>query len=136
MTESRRLPINLRAGLCGLCAFAALGLLLEALHGFKIGFYLNVDNETRRLLFRLAHAHGALLGMLNVGYALVAHAFPRLEDALSARALLSALVLMPSGFVLGGAYAHGGDPGVGVALAAAGGVALFFALLRLALKAR
>jgi hypothetical protein len=136
MTEPERLPINLRAGLWGLCIFTALGLLLETLHGFKLGFYLNVDNETRRLLFRLAHAHGALLGVLNVGYALVVRAFPRVEDALAARSLLSALVLMPSGFLLGGAFAHGGDPGLGVALAAAGGVALFFALLRLALKAR
>jgi hypothetical protein len=42
---------------------------------------------------------------------------------------------MPSGFFLGGAFAHGGDPGASVALAAAGGVALLFGLTRLALKA-
>ena len=133
--STERLPINLRAGLLALFVFSALGLLLEALHGFKLGFYLNVDNETRRLLWRLAHAHGALLGLVNIGYALAAHAWPRLQDRLAARALLSALWLMPLGFLLGGAFAHAGDPGVSVALAAAGAVALLFGLGKIAWKA-
>jgi hypothetical protein len=133
--STERPPLNLRAGLWALCCFTALGLVLEGLHGFKVGLYLDVQHETRRLLWRLAHAHGALLGVLNVGYALVVRAFPSLEDDRAGRALLSALVLMPSGFLLGGAFARGSDPGPGVALAAAGGVALFFGLVRLALKA-
>ena len=116
MTDSERPPVNLRVGFVALAAFTLLGLLLEALHGFKLGFYLDVDNETRRLLWRLAHAHGALLGLVNVCYALAARAWPRLEDRLAARALLTALVLMPLGFFFGGAFAHAGDPG-----AAAGG---------------
>jgi hypothetical protein len=132
MTHDDRPYLNLRAGLWALCAFTAL----EALHGFKLGFYLDVDRETRRLLWRLCHAHGALLGLLNVAYALVARAWPQLEDALVGRALLAALVLLPSGFFLGGAFARGEDPGVSVGLAAAGGVTLLFALTRLALKAR
>jgi hypothetical protein len=136
MSEPERTPLNLRAGLWALCVFTAAGLLLESLHGFKLGFYLDVDHETRRLLWRLAHAHGALLGVLNVGYALVARTFPGLADEPAGRALLSALVLMPAGFLLGGAFARGGDPGLGVALAVAGGVALLSGLLRLALKAR
>jgi hypothetical protein len=135
MTDVQRLPINLRAGLWALFWFSALGLMLEVLHGFKIGFYLDVDNDTRRLMWRLAHAHGALLGMVNVGYALTARAFPRLEDALAARALLSALWLMPLGFFLGGAFAHAGDPGLAVGLAAAGAVALLFGLGKIAAKA-
>ncbi|RYZ06175.1 MAG: hypothetical protein EOO73_17370 [Myxococcales bacterium] len=136
MSAQERLPPNLRAGLWSLCGFTTLGLLLEALHGFKLGLYLDVEHETRRLLWRLAHAHGALLGLLNVVYALAERAFPALADALAGRALLAALLLMPSGFLLGGAFARGGDPGAGVVLAAAGGVALLFGLLRLALKAR
>ena len=135
MTEPIRPPINLRVGLYALALFAAAGFVLETLHGFKIGAYLNVDNETRRLLWRLAHAHGALLGLTNVVYALTARAFPQLDDTLCARALLAALVLMPLGFLLGGAFAHAGDPGASVGLAAAGGVALIFALSRLAWKA-
>lgn len=136
MTPPERSPLNLRAGLWALCVFTGLGLLLETAHGFKLGLYLDVQHDTRRLLWRLAHAHGALLGVLNVGYALVARVFPGLVDLQAERALLSALVLMPSGFLLGGGFARGGDPGLGVTLAAAGGVALFYGLLRLALKAR
>ena len=136
MNEPERLPVNLRAGLLGLCCFTALGLFLEALHALKVGLYLDVGNETRRLLWRLAHAHGALLGLVNVGYALAAHAWPKLEDPLAGRALLSALVLMPLGFFLGGLFARGGDPGVAVGLAVGGAVALLFGLTRLALKAR
>lgn len=136
MTEDQPLPLNLRAGLWALCAFTALGLALEALHGFKVGFYLDVNHETRRLLWRLCHAHGALLGLLNVVYALSARAWPRLSDALAGRALLTALLLLPSGFFLGGAFARGADPGVSVGLAAAGAAALLFALARLSLKAR
>ena len=136
MTDSERPPQNLRAGLLALCLFSTLGLVLEALHGFKLGFYLDVDNETRRLLWRLAHAHGALLGLLNICYALAARAWPRLEDRLAERALLAALLLMPLGFLLGGAFAVGGDPGASVGLAAAGGVALLFGVARLAWKAR
>ena len=135
MTDSERPPVNLRAGFLALAAFTLFGLCLEALHGFKLGFYLNVDNETRRLLWRLAHAHGALLGLVNVGYALAARAWPRLEDRLAARALLAALLLMPLGFLLGGAFAQAGDPGAAVGLAGAGGLALFFGLVKVAWKA-
>jgi hypothetical protein len=135
MTDPERLPLNLRAGLWALCACSALGLGLETLHAFKLGFYLDVGNETRRLLWRLAHAHGALLGLLNVCYALATRAWPGLADNLASRALLAALLLMPSGFLLGGAFARGGDPGASVGLAAAGGVALLFGLAKIAWKA-
>jgi hypothetical protein len=53
----------------------------------------------------------------------------------AARARLTALWLMPLGFLLGGAFARAGDPGLSVALAAAGAVALLFGLGKLAWKA-
>lgn len=134
MTEPDSFPINLRAGLWAMLLFATLGLLLELFHGLKLGFYLDVTNETRRLLLRLAHAHGVLLGLFNLAYALAAHAFPRLADRLAERALLAALLLMPAGFLLGGVFARDGDPGASVALAAAGGVALLVGLGQLARK--
>lgn len=136
MNDSERSPLHLRAGLWALCVSTAFGLVLEVLHAFKLGLYLDVGNETRRLLWRLAHAHGTLLGMLNVGYALLVRAFPRIHDDLAGRLLLWALLLMPLGFLAGGAFARGADPGGSVGLAAAGGVALLIALLRLALRAR
>ncbi len=135
MTDAERPPINLRSGFLALFAFSSLGLVLEVLHGFKLGFFLDVDNETRRFLWRLAHAHGGLLGLLNVGYALATQAWPNLADRLAGRALLVALWLMPLGFLLGGVFARGGDPGASVGLAAAGGVALLFGLGKIAWKA-
>lgn len=134
MSDSTRPPLGLRAGFVALFGFAALGLLLEALHGFKIGVYLDVGNEARRLLWRLAHAHGALLGLVNIAHALTLRAFPDLQDGLSERALLAALVLMPLGFFLGGAFAQGADPGASVGLAAAGAVALLFGLGRFSVR--
>jgi hypothetical protein len=133
MSDLDRPSVSLRAGFVGLFAFAGLGLILEALHGFKVGAYLDVGNDARRLLWRLAHAHGTLLGVLNICYALTVRAWPRLADRLAERALVTALLLMPSGFFLGGAFARGADPGASVGLAAAGAVALLFGLGRFAL---
>jgi hypothetical protein len=133
MSDETRTPLGLRAGFIALFAFAGLGLALEALHGFKVGGYLDVDNDARRLLWRLAHAHGTLLGLLNVCHALAVRGWPRLEDRATERALLAALLLMPLGFFLGGVFAQGADPGASVGLAAAGAVALLFGLGRFVL---
>ena len=57
---------NLRFGWWSLVIFLSLGAVLEALHGFKIGWYVDVGNETRRLMFTLAHAHGTLLALVNI----------------------------------------------------------------------
>src|SRR5882672_7973847 len=46
---------HLRLGWWSIFVFAGLGLLLESFHGFKLGAYLDVSNETRRLMWRLAH---------------------------------------------------------------------------------
>src|SRR5882757_6559314 len=60
---------HLRFGWWTLLIFLTAGLALEALHGLKIGAYLNVSNETRRLMWTLAHAHGTLLGLVHLGFA-------------------------------------------------------------------
>ena len=119
---------HLRAGWLSLLAFMVLGLVLEALHGFKIGWYLDADHETRRLMFRLAHAHGTLLSLVHVALAATLHArLPGMSEGASigawqtpSRALLAAGVLLPAGFALGGLGARGGDPGLGIALAPLG----------------
>ena len=56
-------------GWWALAGFALLGLALEALHGFKVHWFLDPGYETRRLLWRLAHAHGALLSLVHLGFA-------------------------------------------------------------------
>jgi hypothetical protein len=106
-------------GWWGLFVFLALGLLLEAFQGFKIRSYLDVSNETRRAMFRLAHAHGTLVSLLNVVFALWATSrlAPAPARLLRAGACLSAaLVLLPGGFFLGGFFSRSGDPGLGVLL--------------------
>jgi hypothetical protein len=69
MTTSDYSHRHLRLGWWWLLVFAGLGLILETLHGFKVGAYLNVS-DTRRLMWRLAHAHGTLLGAVNILFAL------------------------------------------------------------------
>ena len=42
-----------------LLLFLTLGIALELMHGLKLRLYLDVNNETRRLMWTLAHAHGS-----------------------------------------------------------------------------
>jgi hypothetical protein len=65
---------HLRAGFFGLALYMALGIFLEALHAMKSGMYLDPENETRRLFWRLAHAHGTLLSLVNIAYGLTIRA--------------------------------------------------------------
>jgi hypothetical protein len=87
---------HLRVGLFGLLVFLTLGVALEALHGFKVGLYLDVGNEARRLSLRLAHAHGTLLSVLHVVFALVlgTRAAPARAVAERAGRLLTAALLL------------------------------------------
>lgn len=116
-----------------------MGLLLEALHGFKIGWYLNVDNEVRRLMLTLAHTHGTLLAVVNIAFALTLQ-FPgkRLERAtrLASPCLISAGLLLPGGFLLGGIIIHEADPGLGILLVPVGGLILLFGVWVTALALR
>ncbi len=117
---------HLLAGWGGLFVFLLLGLLLELLHGFKASWYLAADNETRRLLWVLAHAHGALLAVLNLVFALTIDKWRAGLHALRwiSLALLIALVLMPTGFLTGGLVIYQGDPGPGIVLALVGAAVL------------
>lgn len=117
---------HLRFGWWSLLVFLSLGFVLEMLHGFKAGLYLDVSNETRRLMWTLAHAHGGLLGLIHVVFGLVLRvapeAAPRRLPAASA-SLIGASFLLPGGFFLGGAAFYDGDPGLGI-LAVPAGAAL------------
>jgi hypothetical protein len=122
---------HFRFGWWALFVFAALGVALEAMNGFKFGWYLSVANETRRLLLTLAHAHGVLLGLVNIAFAASVRATVAEETAWARRAspcLLAAGVLLPGGFALGGLVFYGGDPGLGIALVPVGAVLLLVGL--------
>jgi hypothetical protein len=122
---------HLRLGWWSIALFGALGLVLETLHGFKIGAYLDVSNETRRLMWTLAHAHGTLLGLAHIGFAWTASiaglAGRRARQASSA--LTAASVLLPGGFFLAGVRFYAADPGIGIALVPIGAVFVVFAAI-------
>lgn len=61
---------HLRFGWWSLFVFITFGLILETLHAFKVRAYLDVSNDTRRLMWTLAHAHGTLLSILHVIFGL------------------------------------------------------------------
>jgi len=66
---SRLVRRHLSFGGWSLLVFLVLGIGLEALHGFKVPWYLNDAYSARRLLWTLAHAHGVLLALINVVFA-------------------------------------------------------------------
>lgn len=114
-------------GWLGLLCFLSLGIVLEALHAFKAGLYLDLDQKVRREMWRLAHAHGTLLSLVNVGFAVGLERFGRWTAArlrLASFFLLDAAVLLPLGFFLGG-LGHGeSDPSAGILLVPLGAVLL------------
>jgi hypothetical protein len=116
---------HVRFGWYALACFSVVGIGLELLHAFKQGYYLDVGSETRRLMWRLGHAHGSLLALVNVAFGCCA---PRLAVGSARRrasaCLIVAAVLMPLGFFLGGAWATPADPSPLVALVPAGAVLL------------
>jgi hypothetical protein len=115
-----------------LAVFALAGLLLESAHGFKLAAF--VDHETRRTMWRLAHAHGALLALIHLAFASqLASGAVEGERVSVSRALRVATVCLPGGFALGGAWYYEGDPGLGIALVPIGAVALIFACARMAI---
>ena len=125
---------NLRFGWWSLLIFLSLGAVLEALHGFKVRWYVDVGNETRRLMFTLAHAHGTLLALVNI----VAGLSGRIVERFTLRssvsfALIWAAILLPAGFFFGGIVTYDGDPGLGVWLVPVGAALLFYSVGRIAL---
>lgn len=120
-------------GWTALLFYLTCGIGLEAAHGFKAGWYLDVGHETRRLMLTLGHAHGTLLAVITIVAGLVGRSEPRWAPARDARAALRvALVLLPGGFLLGGMGVRGGDPGPAVWLVPLGALALLYAVGRIA----
>jgi hypothetical protein len=125
---------NLRFGWWSLLIFLSLGGALETLHGFKVGWYVDVGNDMRRLMFTLAHAHGTALALVNI----VAGLTPRNVERFQLRpsvsfCLIWAGLLFPIGFFLGGIVTYGGDPGLGIWLVPIAALLLFYSIARIAL---
>jgi hypothetical protein len=131
-----RAPVHLRHlrfGWWALLAWLATGIALETLHGFKIGWLLDVGNDTRRLMFRLAHTHGTFLALVNIAAALTVR---MVNGGTLARwtsfSLIWSALLIPIGFLLGGIVTYGGDPGFGVWLVPIGAALLLYGVARTA----
>jgi hypothetical protein len=126
---------HLRFGWWSLFLFATLGLTLEALHGFKVRLYLDVSNDTRRLMWTLAHAHGTLLGIVHVIFGLMVRVAPEMSSRnlrATSSSLIAASVLLPGGFFLGGVVFYSGDPGVGAILVPIGAALLLWVVFQIA----
>ena len=124
--------LHLQVGWWSLLVFLTLGIVLETLHGFKVGWYLDVGNEARQLMWTLAHAHGTLMGLIHLGFATTVNIHTRWKPSsrtVASRCLLSAGILLPLGFFLGGIFIYDGDPGLGVLLVPPGGLLLWIAVL-------
>ena len=132
-------------GWWALLCWLTLGIALEAMHGFKVGWYLDVDNEGRKLQLTLAHTHGTLLAVVNIIFALsfngsgakgsgakgsgVKGAGVNGTLAKAAKLLKWAAILMPLGFLGGGIMSMGADPGFAIVLVPVGGLLLFAGVL-------
>ena len=148
---------HLRIGWWTLLLFLCLGITLEAMHGFKVAWYLNVGMETRRLMWRLAHAHGTFLSLVHIAYAATIFLWANLPSGQAgksgrpaqakrekaaqqatpwyiwpSRLLIGASVALPGGFFLGGVVIRGGDPGLGVLLLPIGAAMLLLAVFTVA----
>jgi hypothetical protein len=86
------------------------------------------------MMWTLAHAHGTLLALVNIAFALTLRtALPFAEDAdrwprIASPCLIGSSVLLPGGFLLGGTFVYGGDPGLGILLVPVGAVLLLVAV--------
>ncbi len=133
--ERAPVAVTLRTGFILLAVSLPLGVTLEALHALKVHAYLG--SEMRRELWRLAHAHGTLLGILCLCFASLAER--HLDDSVRgpvARLLTWGALAMPLGFFLGGILNSEGDPSLGIVLVPLGAALLLVALTRAALGAR
>jgi hypothetical protein len=123
---------HLQFGWWSLLCFLSLGIMLEGLHGFKVGWYLEAAFETRRLMWTLGHAHGTLVALVNLAFGFTVHLacddvarWPRFASP----CLMAAGLLLPGGFFLGGIFIYDGDPGFGIFLVPLGALFLLVGVL-------
>ena len=128
----RYLRRHLHLGWWTLLAAVALGLGLALLRLFDVEAYQHPAHETRRLMWTLAHVHGAVLGLLHILFGVSLPLAPPLAPPSlrpPSRALTAAGLLMPVGFFLGGVSIYAGDPGLGIIGVPVGAVCLLVAVV-------
>ncbi len=133
-TSARWCRAALVQGWLSVAAWMTFGLLLEGLLGYKTPAYLLDD--TRRELFRLAHAHGTLLGLILLAAALSGQLFKLAPPRAAWISLRLGAALMPVGFLLAGIWHYESDPGLGIWLVPPAALLLIFGVVAFALAAR
>jgi len=108
------------------------GLLIEGLIGFRSPAYL--QDPLRRELFQLAHAHGTVFSILLLVAGLYRQKGMIAPPTLAVFSLRLGTVLMPLGFLFGGIWHYGNDPGPGVFLAPLGGLMIIFGVTAIAIS--
>jgi len=116
----------------GLLFWMSMGLLFEGLIGYRSPAYL--QDALRRELFRLAHAHGALLSILLLVMNLYLLKQLISPPKIAVRALQAGVVLMPFGFLLGGVWHYESDPNFLIFLSPLGGLLIIFGIAAIALS--
>jgi hypothetical protein len=117
-------------GWISIALWMSFGLLLEGLLGYKIPAYMG--DPDRRELFRLAHTHGTLLGLILIAAALSSQR-SRVEPARATRiALRVGSILMPLGFLIAGVDHPEGDPGLAIWLVPPSALLVIFGAVSLA----
>jgi hypothetical protein len=119
-------------GWTAVAVFLLGGLLLEAFHLLKLPFYL--EARLRRELWTLAHAHGTLLGLINVAFGVTARSAVTDDGRrlVLSRLLRLGSVLVPAGFFLGGIGNAEGDPSLAILLVPLGAVLVLVAVAAVA----
>ncbi len=128
MSEDR----HIRLSLLMVAVFLVLGLALEAMLGLRLAGWN--DDGLRRELLRLGHAHGALLGMLNLALAWAMER-RRTPAGWAVRIRIAAwagAVAVGLGFVGGGLWHGPTDPGPLVLAVPAGALLLVCSLMAVA----
>lgn len=114
-------------GWCCVLGFILLGLMLDNFHAFHVGWYMDTNHQTRRLMSTLAHAHGTLLGGLHIAFAgtlfIVGESSTR-HLRLASSSLLSVSLIMPLGFLLAGIFLLEDQPGIAIFLVPVGALLL------------
>lgn len=124
---------HLRRAIVVIAVFLAVGLWLEAMYGLRLRGW--VDDPIRREFLRLGHAHGGLLGLVNVAiaWALERLATPAQWASRIRAAALGGALLVGLGFVGGGMWHGPTDPGPLVLAVPAGAFMTLASLVALAL---
>ncbi len=111
--QNHQAALQLAIGWWALALFMLGGLGLEALHLFKSSAYFEM--AIRRELWVLAHAHGALLAIINIVAGLCIRGKVN-QPRWPLWCLRLALVLMPAGFFLGGINPFESDPSLWIVM--------------------